>query len=142
MPGARPTTARRSWRSPGWPATNANVYDRTLALYLAGSGDDPSRALELAQAEISGRKDVYGYDALAWALLANHRPAEADTAMTTALAFGTHDAKLLYHAGMIAAALGDSDPRPDAPDGRARRWTPASTRWRPTLAREQLAALR
>ena len=83
---------------------NANVYDRTLALYLAGSGDDPTRALELAQAEIAVRKDVYGYDALAWALLANDRPAEADTAMTTALAFGTHDAKLLYHAGMITAA--------------------------------------
>ena len=68
---------------------DANVYDRTLALYLAGSGDDPARALALAQAEIAGRKDVYGYDALAWALLANDRPAEADTAMTTALAFGT-----------------------------------------------------
>jgi hypothetical protein len=27
--------------------------------------------------------------------------------MTTALAFGTRDAKLLYHAGMIALALGD-----------------------------------
>ncbi len=56
----------------------ANVYDRTLALYLAGSGDDPQRALALAQGEIAVRKDVYGYDALAWALLANDRPAEAD----------------------------------------------------------------
>ncbi len=28
--------------------------------------------------------------------------------MTTALAFGTRDAKLLYHAGMIKAALGDA----------------------------------
>ena len=27
--------------------------------------------------------------------------------MTTALGFGTRDAKLLYHAGMIKAALGD-----------------------------------
>jgi tetratricopeptide (TPR) repeat protein len=86
---------------------NANVYDRTLSLYLAGSGGDPARALTLAEGEIAVRKDVYGYDALAWALLANERPAEADIAMTTALAFGTHDAKLLYHAGSIAAALGD-----------------------------------
>lgn len=85
----------------------ANVYDRTLSLYLAGTGNDPARALTLAQGEIANRKDVYGYDALAWALLANDRPAEADTAMTTALAFGTHDAKLLYHAGIIAAAVGD-----------------------------------
>jgi lipoprotein NlpI len=29
--------------------------------------------------------------------------------MGTALAFGTKDAKLYYHAGMIAAALGDLD---------------------------------
>jgi Tfp pilus assembly protein PilF len=28
--------------------------------------------------------------------------------MQTALAFGTQDARLLYHAGMIAAAIGDS----------------------------------
>ena len=85
----------------------ANVYDRTLALYLAGSGNDPARALMLAEREIAVRKDVYGYDALAWALLADGRPAEADAAMTTALAFGTRDAKLLYHAGMIAATQGD-----------------------------------
>jgi len=89
----------------------SNVYDRTLAIYLAGSGADPTRALTLALGEIAIRKDVYGYDALAWALLANDRPADADTAMTTALGFGTRDAKLLYHAGMIKAALGD--------DGRA-----------------------
>jgi len=85
----------------------AGVYDRTLSLFLSNTGSDPARALSLAQAEIKARKDVYGYDALAWALLANDRPAEADVAMTTALAFGTRDAKLLYHAGMIKAALGD-----------------------------------
>jgi Flp pilus assembly protein TadD len=87
----------------------ANVYDRILALYLAGSGNDPARALILAENEIAIRRDVYGYDALAWALLANDRPAEADEAMTTALAFGTRDAKLLGHAGMIAAALHQDD---------------------------------
>ena len=85
----------------------ATVYDRALALYLAGTGDDPVRALALAEAEIEIRKDVYGYDALAWALLANDRPEEAQTAIDNALAFGTRDAKVLYHAGMIAAARGD-----------------------------------
>jgi Tfp pilus assembly protein PilF len=29
--------------------------------------------------------------------------------MTRALAFGTRDAKLMYHAGMIALALGQND---------------------------------
>ena len=85
----------------------AGVYDRTLSLYLSTTAIDPGRALTLAQAEIGVRKDVYGYDALAWALLANGRAAEADAAMAGALAFGTRDAKLLYHAGMIAAAVGD-----------------------------------
>jgi tetratricopeptide (TPR) repeat protein len=83
------------------------VYDRTLSLFLADTGSDPARALALAEAELQARKDVYGYDALAWALLADDRPVEADDAMTTALAFGTRDAKLLFHAGMIKVALGD-----------------------------------
>jgi tetratricopeptide (TPR) repeat protein len=87
----------------------ANVYDRTLVLYLANHGSDPDRAVRLAEAELAVRKDAYGYDAEAWALLAAGRPADADAAVARALAFGTRDAKLLYHAGMIAAALGQPD---------------------------------
>ena len=86
----------------------ANVYDRTLSLYLSNHGLDPARALRLAQDELVVRKDVYGYDAYAWALLANGRATDADAAIATALSFGTRDAKLYYHAGMIAAAVGDT----------------------------------
>jgi tetratricopeptide (TPR) repeat protein len=85
----------------------ASVYDRTLVYYLANHGLDAERAVRMAAAELEVRKDVYGYDAYAWALLAAGRGDEAQTAMATALAFGTRDAKLLYHAGMIAAARGD-----------------------------------
>ena len=85
----------------------AGVYDRTLSLYLSNSGEDPARALRLAEAELVARKDIYGYDALAWALLANGRADEARVQMAEALALGTRDAKLLYHAGMIEAALGN-----------------------------------
>ena len=85
-----------------------SVYDRTLALYLANHGQDAQRAVDLATAEIAVRKDVYGYDALAWSLLAAGRASDADAAMQTSLAVGTKDARLLYHAGMIAAALGDT----------------------------------
>ena len=85
------------------------VYDRTLVLYLANHGLDPARALSLATAELAIRKDVYGYDTYAWALLAAGRPADADAQITTALAFGINDAKVMYHAGMIAAALGDTN---------------------------------
>ena len=85
----------------------AGVYDRTLSLYLSSAGEDPARALRLAEAELVARKDIYGYDALAWALLANGRADEARAQMAEALALGTRDAKLLYHAGMIEAALGN-----------------------------------
>jgi tetratricopeptide (TPR) repeat protein len=84
----------------------AGVYDRTLAMDLADHGLEPERAVSLAQAELAVRKDVYGFDAMAWTLLAAGRAEGADAAMQQALAVGTQDAKLLYHAGMIDAALG------------------------------------
>ncbi len=84
------------------------IYDRTLSLYLSSQGEDVARALTLAETELDARTDVYGYDALAWALLANGRAEEARTAMTEALALGTRDARLLFHAGMIEAALGNT----------------------------------
>lgn len=85
-----------------------NVYDRTLSQYLANHGQDPGRAVDLAAKELETRKDVYGYDALAWALLADGRAAEADAVIQTALGFGTEDAKVLYHGGMIGLAMGDT----------------------------------
>ncbi len=86
---------------------NGVVYDRTLAVYLANHGLEPARAVAIAEKELATRTDVDGYDAYAWALLAAGRAADADVAMTRALALGTRDARLLYHAGMIAAALHD-----------------------------------
>ena len=89
-------------------ALNQQVYNRQLVLFSVNHGRDTSDALRLAEQELAVRKDVYGQDAYAWALLANDRAADADTAMTTALAFGTRDALLLYHAGEIARALGQT----------------------------------
>jgi tetratricopeptide (TPR) repeat protein len=86
----------------------ASVYDRTLVYYLANHGLDPDRAVRLASSELEVRKDVYGYDAYAWALLGAGRLDDAQRAMDDALAFGTRDARLLYHAGMIAAARGET----------------------------------
>jgi Flp pilus assembly protein TadD len=53
------------------------------------------------------RRDVYAHDLLAWALLKNGRPEEARAAIVEALAPGTQDARLFFHAGMIHAALGE-----------------------------------
>ena len=88
-------------------AINQQVYNRQLVLFSVNHDRDLAEALRLAEQELQVRKDAYGYDAEAWALLANERPVDADAAMTKALAFGTRDALLLYHAGEIAHALGD-----------------------------------
>jgi tetratricopeptide (TPR) repeat protein len=84
------------------------VFNRQLVLFDVNHGRDLATALQLADRELAERRDVYGYDADAWALLANGRAADADAAMAKALALGTRDAMLLYHAGEIALAVGDS----------------------------------
>jgi tetratricopeptide (TPR) repeat protein len=88
-------------------AVNRQVYNRQLVLFDVDHDQDVGEALRLAEGELAVRKDIYGYDAYAWALLANGRAAQADEAMSHALALGTRDARLFYHAGMIAKAVGD-----------------------------------
>lgn len=84
------------------------VYNRQLVLFDVDHDRDLASALRLAERERAVRRDAYGYDAYAWALLANGRVAEADAAITTALESGIRDAMLLFHAGEIKAALGDT----------------------------------
>ena len=94
--------------------TGAAEDRRTVALYLTTVGRDPDTAVRLARAELEVRKDVHTLDALAWALAAAGRLAEAHDHMTQALSAGTADARLWLHAGIIAAGGGDDDG--------ARRW--------------------
>ena len=86
-----------------------SVYDRGLSLYLSDHGLEPDRAVKLARDELAIRPDVYGYDTLAWALLNAGDAAGADAPMQSALAAGTKDARLWYHAGLIALADGRAD---------------------------------
>jgi tetratricopeptide (TPR) repeat protein len=88
-------------------ALNEQVFNRQLVLFSVNHDRDLAQALVLAQQELTVRKDAYGYDAVAWALLANGRATDADTAIRQAMAFGTADPLLQYHAGLIARALGD-----------------------------------
>jgi tetratricopeptide (TPR) repeat protein len=78
---------------------------RTFALYLATTGQDSATALRLAEEELTMRADVFTLDTLAWALSAVGRHQEARTFSARALAEGTQDARLFYHAGVIAAAV-------------------------------------
>jgi tetratricopeptide (TPR) repeat protein len=80
---------------------------RTFALYLATRRQQVEEALKLAREELNTRADVFTIDALAWALNANGRLAEAREYSKKALIEGTQDARLFYHAGCIALAAGE-----------------------------------
>jgi tetratricopeptide (TPR) repeat protein len=86
----------------------ASSDPRTLALYLATRHESPETALRLARAELESRGDVFSHDALAWSLAAAGNAAEALSEMQRALAEGTQDARLLFHAGVIASQAGHS----------------------------------
>lgn len=88
---------------------NQQVYNRALAVFYADHDTRLDEALRLSRSELEVRKDVFGYDAYAWALFKNGRLAEARAASDSARAQGTRDARMLYHAGMISASLGDAD---------------------------------
>ena len=82
------------------------VYDRQLILFAADHGLGPQRAVAAAATSLEERRDVYGFDASAWALYAAGHIDEAAEAADRALALGTPDPRLAYHAGMIALADG------------------------------------
>jgi len=82
------------------------VYARPVALYLAEYGDAVT-AVTIAKTEVETRADVYGRDLLAWALHQAGRTTEAWPVIEQALATGTLDPTILYHAGVIAEAAGN-----------------------------------
>jgi tetratricopeptide (TPR) repeat protein len=86
-----------------------SLYNRDLVLYYADRNVHLDAALERARAEASRRNDVYTLDALAWALYKNRILEKAAEAAAGALRLGTQDPLLLYHAGMVYAALGDHE---------------------------------
>jgi tetratricopeptide (TPR) repeat protein len=89
-------------------AVNGTLYNRQLALFYADHDLKPEDAYANAAKEYEIRRDIYGADAVAWTALKAGRIAEAQTAIKEALKLGTKDARLYYHAGMIAQAAGDA----------------------------------
>src|SRR5262249_50097054 len=86
----------------------ASSDPRTLALFLATRHESTETALRLAQAEFDSRSDVFTHDALAWSLAAAGKFAEARSETQRALAEGTQDARLFFHAAIIASQAGQS----------------------------------
>ena len=87
----------------------ATAYHREWSLFLLNHGLRVADVLAKTREELKTRQDIYGYDALAWALHASGRDAEAHEAMRHALALGMQDAMLFYHAAAIDRALGEHD---------------------------------
>jgi len=112
-------------------------FHRAWSLFLLDHDRRAAEVLGKAQEEIAERQDIYGWDLLAWALHKNGRDADARSAMRHALALGTRDAMLFYHAGMIERALGDRDAaRQRLTDALA-----VNPYWHPTQPAEARAAL-
>lgn len=88
--------------------TQPGAIHRAWGMHLVEHGERLGQVLRRVRREAQERRDVYGADLEAWTLHAMGRDAEASRAMQRALRVGTEDALLWYHAGVIAAAEGDS----------------------------------
>lgn len=87
---------------------NKVLYNRELALFYADHDTKLPEAVRLARQELEVRRDVYTWDTLAWALYKSGQSEEAGRALAKALAPGTQDVMLFFHAGMIYDRLGQA----------------------------------
>ena len=88
-------------------ATSGALYNRQLALFYADHDIKVQEAYESAKKEYAIRRDIYGADAVAWTALKAGQLQEAQSEIKRALRLGTRDARIFYHAGMIAFMSGD-----------------------------------
>ena len=87
-------------------ATDSAKLDLIL-MYSANPASTP-KALNLAEQEMRNRQDVWTLDAYAWALYANARYEDANSAEQKAIAVGIQSAQIFDHAGHIAQKLNHS----------------------------------
>jgi tetratricopeptide (TPR) repeat protein len=88
---------------------NERLFYRELALFYADHNLKLEASVALAKKELEVRHDIYTWDILAWVLFKNGRIPEAAEAAEKALAAGTGDALLNFHAGMIEFQLGRTE---------------------------------
>lgn len=79
---------------------------RTSALFLLSASGPAQTAYQLADDELQVRRDIHTLDTMAWALWNLGEPTRAWTWMQAALAEGTREARLFFHAAVIAAGTG------------------------------------
>jgi tetratricopeptide (TPR) repeat protein len=83
-------------------------YDHHLAGYYCDSEPNPAEAVRWTKKDMEIRHSVYAWDGLAWALYQSGDMKGAASAMDKALALGTRDSHLLYHASLIYYRAGDA----------------------------------
>ena len=81
------------------------AYHRAWSLYLLDHNLRVNEVLGKAEEELQQRKDIYGYDIVAWALHKAGREVEAGSMMKMALRLDTHDPLLARHQAAIKASL-------------------------------------
>jgi tetratricopeptide (TPR) repeat protein len=79
-----------------------HIVDRLLALEEADHGVRLEDAYRIARRELAVRDDPYSEDTLAWCAARSGRWDVARKAIADAMRWGTEDARLWYHAGVIA----------------------------------------
>ncbi|MGI8991347.1 MAG: tetratricopeptide repeat protein [Bryobacteraceae bacterium] len=121
-------------------AINGAASNRGLALFYTDHDLHTDLAFGDALREYTTRRDIYGADALAWAALKAGKLDESREAMRAALRLGTQDAKLFYHAGMIARAAGDKASARDYLR-RALKLNPRFDPWQSEIAEKAMARL-
>ncbi|MCC5638308.1 tetratricopeptide repeat protein [Nostoc sp. CHAB 5844] len=85
------------------------ICDRALAVYYTEHEIHLKQALQIARQEVAIRDDIYAEDTLAWAAAANEQWQEAQQAAQKATRYGTEDALLQFHAGIIALHFGNRE---------------------------------
>jgi tetratricopeptide (TPR) repeat protein len=84
-------------------------YYHHLASFYSDVQEKPDEALKWARKDLEVRPSIFAYDTLAWALYRNSQWPEALDATRKALALGTKDAHLFFHAGMIFVRAGKGE---------------------------------
>ena len=100
--------------------------DMETALFYADHDIEIEESLDKARAAHEARPSIHVADALAWTLYKAGEMEEADRYSREALRLGTRDPLKLFHAGMIAKALGD--------EGRARQHLEAALELNPRFS--------
>jgi tetratricopeptide (TPR) repeat protein len=83
--------------------------DLEIALFYADHDMNLQTSLEKARAVYDARPSIHAADALAWTLYKTGKYKEAQKYSSEALKLGTRDSLKLFHAGMIAKALGQRE---------------------------------